>query len=531
MTRPAALYAALVVGFLLVRAGLFAVTTAGEYRLFRDYGDAARTAGVAELYRTRNVEYPHLAVLFGTVPGWLADRLPSWAPVLVRGRHYKTQLPYTEESPAEREAGDRYEVALGLVLFAVDAASLALVWLVARRAYLGESSLARVGRLAAYVLFTSSVGAILYDRQDPVVGLVALLALWTLAAGRPRVGYAVLVLGAAFKLVPVLLLPVWVLAAAAARPGRFWRRVVVEALIAGVMLAAWPALTVLLGGGDRGFGFLKYHSARGLQLEAPIAWPVFLLDPAARVDAGYGSYNVTGALAANGAELARWLMLLSVPLTVGVAMRGFRRAAPAEAMPLPGKERGSSPPFPLREGGPGGLGASAPRRAPTHADGATPPPSPLPRGGRGCPRNSPSRDTAQLKPGLVAAHATLVPHVVASSLLVWFAFIAANKVGSPQYLHWVMPLVPLLPLRSRAERGWAALVLLAGGLTTLVFPCFYQWTFGERLPTEPATWTGPNAATLFLLAARSVTIIGAAGWLGWLVWSRPHVPSPPEGSP
>lgn len=460
MTRPAALYAALVVGFLLARAGLFAVTTAGEYRLFRDYGDAARAAGVAELYRTRNVEYPHLAVLFGTLPGYFADRLPDWAPVLVRWRHYKTQPPYTEESPAERDAGDRYEVALGLVLFGVDVASLALVWLVARRAYSVESALARVGRLTGYVLFTSSVGAILYDRQDPVVALAALVALWALAEGRPRVGYAVLVLGAAYKLVPVLLLPVWVLAAAAAPPGNFWRRVVVEALVAGAMLAAWPALTYLFGGGERGFGFLTYHSARGLQLEAPIAWPVFLLDPAARVDAGYGSYNVTGALAARGAEVAKWLMLLSVPLTVGMAIRGFWRAARA---------------------------------------GTT--------------------------------HAALVPHVVAASLLVWFAFIAANKVGSPQYLHWVMPLVPLLPLRARAERWWAALVLLAGGLTTLVFPCFYQWTFGEPLPTDPPTWAGPSAITLFLLAARSVTIISSTAWLGWLVWSRPHVPTPPEGSP
>lgn len=459
MTRPAALYAALVVGFLLVRAGLWAATTAGEYRLFRDYGDAARTAGVADLYRTREVEYPHLAVMFGAIPCWVADRLPDWAPVLVRWRHHKGQPPYTVESPAEREAGDRYEVALGLVLFGVDVASLALVWLVARRVYPDESSPVRVARLALYVVFTASVGAILYDRQDPVVGLAALLALWALAGGRPRVGYAVLVLGAAYKLVPVLLLPVWVLAAAAARPGRFWRHVVVEAMIAGALLAAWPALTYLLGGGERGFQYLTYHSARGLQLEAPVAWPVFLLDPAARVDSGYGSYNVTGALAARGAELAKWLMVLSVPLTVGLSLRGFRRAA------------GS------------------------------------------------------------VTHAALVPHVVAASLLVWFAFIAANKVGSPQYLHWVMPLVPLLPLHSRAERGWAALVLLAGGLTTLVFPCFYQWTFGERLPTEPATWAGPNVVTLFLLAARSVTIIGSTAWLGWLVWSRPHVPSPPEGSP
>jgi hypothetical protein len=121
----------------------------------------------------------------------------------------------------------------------------------------------------------------------------------------------------------------------------------------------------------------------------------------------------------------------------------------------------------------------------------------------------------------------LVPHVVASALLVWLGFIAANKVGSPQYLHWVLPLVALLPLRTLGERGWAALLLLAGVLTTLVFPCFYAAVYGPPLPTDPVTWAGPSAAALFLLAARSVTLITAAGWLGWAVWRRPHVPAVP----
>jgi hypothetical protein len=455
MTRPTFLYVVLIVGFLLVRAGLFAVTTAGEYRLFRDYGEAARSAGVAELYRTREVEYPHLAVLFGAAPVWLADRLPGWAPALVRLRPNKHEYPYTEESAAERDAGDRYEVALGLVLFAVDAASLALVWLIARRVYPHEPPLARVGRLVGYVAATSTVGLILYDRQDPVVGLTALAAVWALAAGRPRVGYAVLVAGAAFKLVPVLLLPVWVFAAAATRPGHFGLRVLKEAAVAAAILAAWPVLTYLYGGGGRGFEFLTYHSTRGLQLEAPAAWPVFLLDPSARVGHGHGSYNVTGALAARVAELARWLMLLSVPLTVGLAVRGFRRAG------------------------------------------------------------SPA----------------LVPHVVASALLVWLGFIAANKVGSPQYLHWVLPLVVLLPLRTWGERSWAALLLAAGVLTTLVFPCFYPSVYGPRLSTDPVTWGGPSAFALFLLAARSVTLVAAAGWLGWMVWHAPHAPAVPPPRP
>jgi len=50
-----------------------------------------------------------------------------------------------------------------------------------------------------------------------------------------------------------------------------------------------------------------------------------------------------------------------------------------------GQSVGSSPPFPLREGGPGGLGASAPRPAPTGADVVNPSPQPPPPGGEGVP--------------------------------------------------------------------------------------------------------------------------------------------------
>ena len=46
-----------------------------------------------------------------------------------------------------------------------------------------------------------------------------------------------------------------------------------------------------------------------------------------------------------------------------------------------GPSVGASPPFPLREGGPGGLGGSAPRQAATSADVANPSPGPSPKGG------------------------------------------------------------------------------------------------------------------------------------------------------
>ena len=491
--HPAAATAAFVVGFLLFRAGLFAFTTAGEYRLYRDYGEAARATSLADLYRTRDVEYPQLAVALCVLPAVFADALPAWSTRLVRWRPNKLEPPYTDESPGERDAGDRYEVALGLVLVAVDVACLVLVYVVARRVYPAEDHVARLGRLAAYAVAVGALGLIVYDRLDLVVGLAALLALWAIAAGRPVAGYALLAVGTAYKLVPVLLLPVWVLAAAAVRaapgatPGRFVRAVAREAAVAAAVLAVWPVATYLCGGGERAFGFLTYHARRGLQLEAPVAWPVAVFGPSAAVAHGYGSYNLSGDPADAVAAATRSLMPLAVLVGVAVSARGFWRVAagPGTAGIPPALGSGRLPP--------GGGGA-----------GGTP---------------------------AVPGYAAVVPHVVAASVLLWLGFIVANKVGSPQYLLWVAALVPLLPrppLRTRAARGWAVLLLVAMILTTAIYPCCYDPDIlGPVTAYDPFTRRGPNALGLFLLAAKSVTLAGATAWLAVAVWRTPA----PEPTP
>ena len=45
----------------------------------------------------------------------------------------------------------------------------------------------------------------------------------------------------------------------------------------------------------------------------------------------------------------------------------------------------------------------------------------------------------------------------------WLVFILTNKVGSPQYVLWVAPLAPLLPLRTWGGWVWAALLLVVFG--------------------------------------------------------------------
>ena len=102
----------------------------------------------------------------------------------------------------------------------------------------------------------------------------------------------------------------------------------------------------------------------------------------------------------------------------------------------------------------------------------------------------------------------------------------SNKVGSPQYMLWVAPLAPLLPLRAWAEWAWIALLLLACGLTTVIFPTIYPDVRGPYLRDDPETWAGPTPACLFLLAAKSVTLAVVTLWLAARVWR-----TPPGGPP
>src|SRR5436190_1458918 len=80
-----------------------------------------------------------------------------------------------------------------VALFAVDLGCLLSVYLIARRVYPDEGLPARLGRLVAYAVLTGAIGLILYDRQDLVVALFALLAVSAFLTGRPALAYAALV--------------------------------------------------------------------------------------------------------------------------------------------------------------------------------------------------------------------------------------------------------------------------------------------------------------------------------------------------
>jgi hypothetical protein len=444
MPVPPRVLVAAAVGFLALRAALFAVTTAGEHAVYHNQGSQARATSLAELYRARDIEYPPLATLAAVAVLELAEALPD-------GVH---RLTAWRPEPTRGVELARYEVALGLALFAVDLACLALVAVAARSIYPADSPAKRLGRMGLYVAATTALGLIFFDRQDPVVALAAVAAVAAFARGRSLLAYALLAAGVAFKLVPLLLFPPFVLAAATARAGAgpaflFARAVLREALVAGLVLAVVPALMFAFSGGERAFVFLKFHSARGLQIESSTAWLVMLAEPATQVGHSYGSYSLRGGLADRVARATTPGTALVAALSILLSVPGFRRAA----------DRGK-----------------------------------------------------------------ITSHLVASSLLVWIGFILSTKVGSPQYLLWLAPLLPLLPLRG-ADRYWVVLVLAAMGVTTLIFPGQYTLVKGLPVAGDDSHCSGPTPVGLAMLAAKAVLLAAAYVWLAVMVWRARLIPA------
>lgn len=91
--------------------------------------------------------------------------------------------------------------------------------------------------------------------------------------------------------------------------------------------------------------------------------------------------------------------------------------------------------------------------------------------------------------------------VLLGALALTTTFVALNKVGSPQYVLWIAPVVAVgLALRPEQFRVPALLIGWSAGLTTLVFPILY-------LPLLDL-----NPFAVVVLAARNVLIVVLFGW-------------------
>lgn len=92
------------------------------------------------------------------------------------------------------------------------------------------------------------------------------------------------------------------------------------------------------------------------------------------------------------------------------------------------------------------------------------------------------------------------------------AFVVLNKVGSPQYMLWIAPIVTVGVARDwLAWRTPAYAMLAIGVLTTLIFPVFY-------LPLIDG-----DPIALLLLTARNGLLVALFGWSVVTLWRQARV--------
>jgi hypothetical protein len=418
-------------------------------------------AQAAALAEYRSVEYPPVAVTLMTVPAWLID------------------APFEEEQGTGQQP--RYARAYTWMMAGFDCAVLALVVFLVCRLFPLETPFEQFERCLAYCLCTWPLYGVLYSRLDLGVALLvtAALALLVLRV-HWSLSFAILAIAIHFKLMPVVLAPLWIVASlpAGALHGS-WREMIHGVVLRTGVLAVF-GLAILMPyavmDGPAVLEFLGYHRERGIEIEstwASLLLPFKYFGQSWEVYHSHGSVNVRSPLSPLMASLAMpvlaGLLAVATGMFVGV----------------------------VKKKGTGHVVRSI------HTDNLT---------------------IAQRWPRLVAAFAMLL-------LLI---SIVANKVFSPQYLLWLLPLVPLVDFGARGRRLFFAGMFAVCFLTMRIFPdCFV----GEIVWVASSTgglqvFDGPTRYGAFLLLMRNaLCVVLTAVLAGWCKSQVPNTKSQTNPNP
>jgi hypothetical protein len=339
---------------------------------------------------------------------------------------------------------------------------LVVIWLVLRL-FPDETPFEKCQRWLVYVICCGPLYGVLYTRLDLGVAMLVTAALGLLVSRRHWVlSLAVLAMAIHFKLMPVVLAPLWLIGtlplATLQAP---WR------ILAGAL--AWR--TLLLGGlgllilapfysweGPAVFGFLAYHKDRGIEIETTYCSLLLLLRPFGydfEVYHSHGSVNVRSALTPYLTAASTVVMALSLLAALAVFVAALWRRQ---------------------------------RHQGEHCDSAM--------------------TVAQAYPRLVAG----------SALLLLSISMAANKVFSVQYLVWVLPLAPLVDCRPPVRRLFFVAFVAVSLLSMRIFPdCFV----GEIVFVDPTTasFAGPTAHGAMLLIVRNALFLALTAFVASRIWS------------
>ncbi len=301
---------------------------------------------------------------------------------------FPVALPRLAGGPAN-SAYERLFIVLAIAL--AIAAAAAVAWLAGR----GWSALSRGESLVAYAALALAAAPMVIWRFDILPALLSGLALVAVASRRPAWAGFALAMGAAVKLYPAFMVPVFV---AYYLFGRRWRSAAMVIFGFVAFMAGLTAVLYSVAGMD-GFSVLTYQEDRGFEIESVVAGMALaahsLFGTSLSIYHDFGSYQVRSPLLGTLGGVNAVLML---SLGALFAVRLFLRF---------------------------------------------------------------QRDARRFN---AVQPQTLIAFLTASVLLLMLA----NKVLSPQYVAWLLPLGALLPWRK------SLLLVVIFALTTVEFPIAFR---------------------------------------------------------
>jgi hypothetical protein len=405
----------------------------------RQHGDTAgHLAGGGEEYR--DVEYPPLAVQLLRLPLLWMDTGSTDDFAKAYAIAYRREL-----------------VIVDVLLFGV------IAWLVSRL-YPQEAAPRRALRLLFYTAVTLALWHLLYERLDLIQALLVTAALALLMSRWHYAwSFAVLALAINFKLVPLVLAPVWVVGSLPA-DGRpiLSLRTASRLTARGLLLAALTVgifLPLYVAGGSDALGFLRYHRARGLEVESLWSGPPLLLaefGQPVEIGYAYGSVNVTGPLTPLLLALAPWVTAALLLFATGLLLVRAKR------MPVS------------------------------------------------------TSTLARAQPAEFAL----------AALLFLMVFVAANKVFSPQYLLWLLPLAALVPYEGRSRRLFLGGFFLVCLLSTILAPYLLLADLVDStLASGVIVFRSPTARFVALLWLRNLLFLALTAAVALRMARRPQLPA------
>lgn len=378
------------------------------------------------------IEYPPLSVAVLSLPAVIAAKGASVALM---------KFPDFER---------RYQRAFRCLCVFAEIVTIAVVFLLMFRLYGSEPLADTIFRAVFLCGAGLMMPDILYDRLDIILSAMVVLSLAALLFRSRVLSFIMFALAVNFKLVPVFLVPVWVLGSLRIqdfdmRPLR--NHVVRFAVVAATrgaelcLLTAGVLLVFYLSDGYNVFDFVKYHLDRGVHVES--VWGIFSLitsrlsDASCQVVFGYRSFNVITPIT----HFLQGMSLIALAGAIaGLTALLFMRCLRTLNNPVPSER----------------------------------------------------------------SDVILSPQTVVMAALTFLCVVfCLSKAFSPQFLFCLVPLAALAPLGPRGKLYFYLTFAATACMSTLIYPCCY---FTEIVPKTSGTG-------IFLLAARSMLLTGMTVFL------------------